>query len=122
MRKDIPRKYCRYALPQMLGLLFNSVYFMVDGVFIGNRLGRDAMTAAGVAVPVLEMMIALSMAVTSGSGVLVSVALSQKRHEQANAAMMHALGAALLIQCVQSFSAGRKQRKSGPGAAASGAQ
>lgn len=91
MRRDIPRKFCKYALPQMLGLLFNSVYFIVDGVFIGNRLGRDAMAAAGVAVPMLELMIALSMAITAGSGVLVSVALSQKRSAEANCGMMHAL-------------------------------
>lgn len=91
MRSDIPRKFRKYAIPQMLGLLFNSVYFIVDGVFIGNRLGRDAMAAAGVAVPMLELMIALSMAITAGSGVLVSVALSQKRHGEANSGMMHAL-------------------------------
>lgn len=91
MRSDIPRKFRKYAIPQMLGLLFNSVYFIVDGVFIGNRLGRDAMAAAGMAVPMLELMIALSMAITAGSGVLVSVALSQKRHGEANSGMMHAL-------------------------------
>lgn len=34
--------FAKYAVPQMIGLLFNSVYMIVDGVFIGNRLGRDA--------------------------------------------------------------------------------
>ena len=47
MRSETPKKSCKYAIPQMLGLLFNSVYFIVDSVFIGNRLGRDAMAAAG---------------------------------------------------------------------------
>ena len=36
----------------LIGLLFNSVYMIVDGVFIGNRLGRDAMAVAAVSVPV----------------------------------------------------------------------
>ena len=39
----------------------------------------------------LELMIALSMAITAGSGVLVSVALSRKHQAEANSAMMHAL-------------------------------
>ena len=43
--------FAKYAVPQMIGLLFNSVYMIVDGVFIGNRLGRDAMAAAAVSVP-----------------------------------------------------------------------
>ena len=47
--------FAKYAVPQMIGLLFNSVYMIVDGVFIGNRLGRDAMAAAAVSVPLVEI-------------------------------------------------------------------
>lgn len=64
--------FARYALPQMTGLLFNSVYMIVDGIFIGNRLGRDAMAAAAVSVPLVEILIALSMAVATGAGVMIS--------------------------------------------------
>ena len=41
----VSRLFVRYALPQMVGLLFNSAYVIVDGVFIGNRLGTRAMAA-----------------------------------------------------------------------------
>ena len=58
----------KFALPQMIGLLFNSIYIIVDGLFIGNRLGRDAMAAAAVGVPLVEILIALSMAITDYSG------------------------------------------------------
>ena len=34
--------FLRYAIPQMVGLLFNSIYVIVDGVFIGARLGSSA--------------------------------------------------------------------------------
>lgn len=47
--------FAKYAVPQMIGLLFHSVYMIVDGVFIGNRLGRDAMAAAAVSVPLVEI-------------------------------------------------------------------
>lgn len=69
------RLFFRYAVPQMLGLLFNSVYTIVDGVFIGNRLGREAMAAAAVAVPLLEILIAMALAAASGAGVLIAVRL-----------------------------------------------
>ncbi len=64
--------FIKYAIPQMIGLLCNSVYLIVDGVFIGNRLGREAMAAAAVAVPFIEILIALAMAVASGAGILIS--------------------------------------------------
>ncbi len=75
--------FFRYAVPQMLGLLFNSVYLIVDGIFIGNRLGRDAMAAAAVAVPVIEVMIAVSLAVSSGAGAILSGCLGRGEREQA---------------------------------------
>lgn len=70
--------FFRYAVPQMIGLLFNSVYTIVDGVFIGNRLGRDAMAAAAVAVPLIEILISLGIATASGAGVIIAFRLGQK--------------------------------------------
>lgn len=90
--------FAKYAIPQMIGLLFNSVYVIVDGIFIGNRLGRDAMAAAAVSVPFVEILIALSMAVASGAGVMISGQLGRGEKEKAlqtfHAAMLCAAGSA----------------------------
>lgn len=75
--------FVRYAVPQMIGLLFNSVYTIVDGVFIGNRLGQDAMAAAAVAVPLLEILISRALAVASGAGVLIAAQLGTGEPAQA---------------------------------------
>lgn len=73
----------RFALPQMIGLLFNSIYIIVDGLFIGNRLGRDAMAAAAVGVPLVEVLISLSMSIASGAGIIVSSHLGRGEKKQA---------------------------------------
>ena len=75
--------FVKYAIPQMIGMLFNSVYIIVDGIFVGNRLGREAMAAAAVAVPLVEILIALSMAIASGAGILISGQLARKEQEKA---------------------------------------
>lgn len=75
--------FVKYAVPQMIGLLLNSVYVIVDGIFIGNRLGRDAMAAAAVSVPFVEVLIALSMAIASGAGVMISGQLGRGEKEKA---------------------------------------
>lgn len=79
----IPSLFMRYAIPQMIGLLFNSVYIIVDGIFIGNRLGTDAMAAAAVSVPLVEILIAMSIAVASGAGVLISSDLARGKNDHA---------------------------------------
>lgn len=67
--------FFRFAVPQMVGLLFNSVYTIVDGVFIGHRLGRGAMAAAAVAVPLIEILISVAIAAGAGAGVLIAARL-----------------------------------------------
>ena len=91
--------FLRYAIPQMVGLLFNSIYVIVDGVFIGARLGSSALAAAGAAVPAVELLVALSMAVTSGAGVLISVRLAASDRKKA----LQAFNTCMLLQAVISF-------------------
>ena len=90
--------FAKYAIPQMIGLLFNSIYVIVDGIFIGNRLGRDAMAAAAVSVPFVEILIALSMSVVSGADVMASGQLGRNERENA----LQTFHAAIL--CTTSFS------------------
>lgn len=75
--------FFKYAVSQMIGLIFNSAYMIVDGVFIGNRLGCDAMAAAAVSVPLVEILIALSMAAATGAGVLISSQLGRGEKDSA---------------------------------------
>ncbi len=35
--------FFKYIIPQIIGLFFNSIYFIVDGIFIGNRLGSEVL-------------------------------------------------------------------------------
>ena len=36
--------FLKYVIPQMIGLVFNSIYFIVDGMFIGKRLGTSVLS------------------------------------------------------------------------------
>lgn len=94
--------FFRFAVPQMIGLLFNSVYTIVDGVFIGHRLGREAMAAAAVAVPLIEILISVAIAAGSGAGVLIAARLGSGDRDGARRLFNTAawtLGLAGLLVC-----------------------
>ena len=97
-----PALFLRFAVPQMIGLLFNSVYTIVDGVFIGHRLGREAMAAAAVAVPLIEILISVAIAAGAGAGVLIAARLGARDGAGARRLFNTAvwmLGAAGLLVC-----------------------
>lgn len=93
--------FVKYAVPQMIGLLLNSVYLIVDGMFIGNRLGRDAMAAAAIAVPVVEILIALSLAISVGASIIISNSFgagdTRKANNAFNLSLIIAVIAAIAI-------------------------
>lgn len=60
------------AIPGIMALLLNSVYVVVDGLFVARLIGRDALAAVTVAVPAMEVLIALAMLLSVGAGVLIS--------------------------------------------------
>lgn len=61
-----------YIIPGIAGLLFNSLYIVVDGIFVARMLGREPLAAVTVGVPVVEILLSLSMLVSVGAGVLIS--------------------------------------------------
>ena len=75
--------FLKYIIPQMIGLVFNSVYFIVDGIFIGNRLGSKVLASVGLTVPVVEISIAISMLIAVGGGILLSISKGQNDVEKA---------------------------------------
>ena len=74
----------KFVLTQMIAMLFNSIYLIVDGIFIGHRLGPEALAAGGLAVPVVEIVIALAMMISAGAGVMLSSAYGKQDYEKAN--------------------------------------
>lgn len=61
-----------YMIPGVAGLLFNSLYIVVDGLFVARMLGREPLAAVTIGVPVVEILLALSMLISVGAGVLIS--------------------------------------------------
>ena len=87
----------RYAVPQMIGLVVNSIYFIVDGIFIGNRLGRDSMAAAAVSVPLIEILIAISLGISTGAVVIISSGLGRKQYTEARQTFSRAVVLMLIV-------------------------
>ncbi|MBR3227588.1 MAG: MATE family efflux transporter, partial [Erysipelotrichaceae bacterium] len=59
------------SLPLMLSLLIQSLYNIVDGIYV-SRLSENALTATSLAYPVQFMMIAISVGTTVGLNALMS--------------------------------------------------
>ena len=61
-----------FALPMLIGNVFQQFYNMVDSWVVGRYVGTEALAAVGVAFPIIFLMVALVMGLAMGSNVLIA--------------------------------------------------
>lgn len=78
------------ALPMMFSMLAQSLYNVVDSVFV-SKISENALTAVSLAFPVQNLMIAFAVGTGVGINALLSRSLGQKNQTAVNAAAAHGL-------------------------------
>ncbi|HLE09949.1 MAG: hypothetical protein A2504_03030 [Bdellovibrionales bacterium RIFOXYD12_FULL_39_22] len=67
-----------FALPMLIGNIFQQLYSVVDSIIVGNFLGTSALAAVGVSFPIFFLLIALANGLTMGSSILVAKSYGAK--------------------------------------------
>ena len=75
--------FFKLAVPGVLGMLFSSMFFIIDGIFIGRYLGTEALAAVNLMMPPLFILFSVSDMIAVGSSVKVATALGQNRYDKA---------------------------------------
>ncbi|MGN0554103.1 MAG: MATE family efflux transporter, partial [Oscillospiraceae bacterium] len=78
------RKFFQYVIPSIGSMLVTGLYFVVDGIFVGQGIGTNGLAAVNIAVPFISILIAVTMMITMGGASLVSIAFGRKEPEKAN--------------------------------------
>jgi len=69
---SIPRLLITFALPIMLGTLFQQFYNMVDTWVVGNFVSNEAFAAVGTSTPIINTMIGFFTGLSTGAGIIIS--------------------------------------------------
>lgn len=72
----------RFAVPLLLGNLFQQLYNTVDTWVVGNYVGKEAFSAVGTVNPIINMLIGFFMGLSTGAGVVISQYYGAKQAEK----------------------------------------
>ena len=61
-----------YAIPLILGNFFQLTYNAVDSIILGRFAGKVSLAAAGIANPIMNIMIFFIVGICLGAGILMS--------------------------------------------------
>lgn len=65
-------RIAEFAVPMLIGNVAQQLYSTVDTIVVGKYVGKGALAAVGGATPILNLMLALMIGLSTGVGVLVS--------------------------------------------------
>ena len=86
---------CRYIFPAVGGLFATYLYNVVDGIFVGQGVGRMALGAVNIGVPFITSVVAVAAMFPMGGATVVAIRMGRGDREGANQAFLTALGLTL---------------------------
>lgn len=89
----------RLAVPASIGMVFNTLYNVVD-TFYSGRIGTDSMAGLAVSFPIFFLIIALSAGIGSGTTALSSIAIGEKNQKSFHALIKNSIYLGLFIALI----------------------
>ena len=77
----------RFAIPMLVGNVFQQLYNVVDSVIVGKFIGKAALAAVGTSFPIIFMLISFIIGITMGFTVVVSQYFGAKDMDQVKKAI-----------------------------------
>lgn len=98
--EPVGRLIARFAIPCVISLLVNSLYNIVDQIFIGWGVGYLGNGATNVVFPITIVALALSLMIGDGGAAYLSLKLGEKDVENARRGVGNAIAMVVLVSVV----------------------
>ena len=73
----------KFAVPTIAMTVFMSFYTMVDGLFVSNLIGTNALAAINLTAPMIQLVTAISTMLATGGSAVIMKKMGQKKAEEA---------------------------------------
>ena len=100
---SIIRHLFRFAVPLLIGNIFQQMYNTVDTWVVGNYVSNEAFSAVGSVGPIINMLIGFFMGLSNGTGVVIAQYYGAKREKEVHDTIHTAIVMTLCLAVVFTF-------------------
>lgn len=94
----------RFTIPLVLGNLLQLTYNAIDGIIVGQYVGKEALAAVGTSNPLMTLIILFVQGICLGAGILIGALYGAKNYEilkrQVSTAMISGIIFSLLLTAI----------------------
>lgn len=82
-KNSLFKEFLSYAIPCIVGMILTSSITVIDGIFIGRKLGENGLAAVNLTLPFLYLLLAVTIMIAVGGVTVASQNYGAKNMEQA---------------------------------------
>lgn len=97
---SIAKQVILFALPLMLGNIFQMLYNTVDSIVVGNFVGKQALAAVGSTTMIVNMMVFFFNGFSTGAGVIIANLFGARNMEKLHKAIETTMAATFLLSAL----------------------
>ncbi len=90
------KRIMEFSIPMLLGNLAQQLYNTADSVIVGHYVGDNALAAVGSASPILNLLLALFVGISTGAGIVVSQSFGARDRD----GLTHAIGNCIALSSI----------------------
>ena len=76
------KRIMEFSIPMLIGNIAQQLYNTADSVIVGHYVGDNALAAVGSASPILNLLLALFVGISTGAGIIVSQSFGAKDRDR----------------------------------------
>lgn len=100
---SVEKLFTKLLVPTIMGMAASALFTIVDGIFVGNGIGSDAMAAVNISAPIFMIITGVGLMFGMGGGILTSINLSQGKKKVANINFTQSVIALVFISLVMTL-------------------
>lgn len=93
----------KYVIPAILSQICFSLFSVIDGIFVGNGVGINALGAMNIVMPFVMAVCAIMMLINIGSVTIFAISIGKGDTDEANKVFRHGLFLLIVICAILSF-------------------
>lgn len=97
LKGNVFKVWSNFIVASVIGVLFNALYTMVDGIFVGQGVGEAGLASINLAWPAVTVILGVGALLGVGASSVISIQLGQKQKNEAEKTLGTVLKACLII-------------------------
>lgn len=74
----------KFSMPSMIGMIFMSLYTIVDGIFVARIIGTEAISAVNIVIPYAMVACGIGVMLGTGGSAVIALNLGEGKKDEAN--------------------------------------